>query len=457
MTFREADIPLLVERFLKTGAGRGAEPVLCRLHSWMEAKRLTIFALDPPTLDLFLKNPFRKTVTTRTATLARRGLIAYLNWLYQQGYTEYGVRGSMALRHRPLTSEALAFLDALAPTHRRRTCDVYRICVRHFCTWLYDSRLSLKRLRRSHMEQWLLGIHDRKLHPSTQTHELIRVRVYLRWLAEHRHINVDPDDLIRSSDLPKLPSYLPRPLPPAVDRELQQRLATTHDRRWWGLLLMRHTGLRIGELLALEFDCVRQDPQGYSLLKVPLGKLNSERLVPLTEQALKLIERLQTQRPLPHTHLLERRPGQPQRYQVMSAALREASEGLDGNGPITSHRLRHTYATTLMAGGMGIVGIMKLLGHRDFRMTLRYTAITQKVLGREYRSALKHLETKYGADLTPHVTDDEDALTAVTDALKWMQHREWSSDVNPRLVRSLTRRLCRIQADLRTLKNNGGE
>ena len=122
MTSREADVPRLVKRFLKTGAARGAEPVLRRLHSWMEAKHLTIYALDPPTLDRFLKIPFRKTITPRTATLARRGLIAYLNWLYQHGYTEYDVRG-MALRHCPLTAEAIAFLDALAPTHRRSTCD----------------------------------------------------------------------------------------------------------------------------------------------------------------------------------------------------------------------------------------------------------------------------------------------------------------------------------------------
>jgi site-specific recombinase XerD len=38
-------------------------------------------------------------------------------------------------------------------------------------------------------------------------------------------------------------------------------------------------------------------------------------------------------------------------------------------------RLRHTFASSLMNGGMSLLGIMKLLGHRDQRMTLRYTAI----------------------------------------------------------------------------------
>jgi len=39
--------------------------------------------------------------------------------------------------------------------------------------------------------------------------------------------------------------------------------------------------------------------------------------------------------------------------------------------PLTTHRLRHTFATSLMNGGMSLVGIMKLLDHRDYRMTLR--------------------------------------------------------------------------------------
>ena len=36
----------------------------------------------------------------------------------------------------------------------------------------------------------------------------------------------------------------------------------------------------------------------------------------------------------------------------------------------------HTYATELLAAGMSLPGVMRLLGHHDFRMTLRYTAIT---------------------------------------------------------------------------------
>src|SRR5207237_4466404 len=86
---------------------------------------------------------------------------------------------------------------------------------------------------------------------------------------------------------------LPRPLTAAADRELQRRLAAADEPGAWALLLMRRTGLRIGELRSLEYHCIRADEQ-HPLLKVPLGKLNSERLVPLAPDTVELIRRLQS-------------------------------------------------------------------------------------------------------------------------------------------------------------------
>ncbi|NCQ22368.1 MAG: tyrosine-type recombinase/integrase, partial [Sphingomonadales bacterium] len=45
-----------------------------------------------------------------------------------------------------------------------------------------------------------------------------------------------------------------------------------------------------------------------------------------------------------------------------------AGDLVDQEKPVTFHRLRHTYATTLMSAGVSIVAIMKLLGHRRIAM-----------------------------------------------------------------------------------------
>lgn len=62
------------------------------------------------------------------------------------------------------------------------------------------------------------------------------------------------------------------------------------------LLLQRACGLRIGELLDLEMDAVIDIPGSGSWLKVPLGKLDTERMVPIDTENLALIDQITTLR-----------------------------------------------------------------------------------------------------------------------------------------------------------------
>jgi integrase len=57
-----------------------------------------------------------------------------------------------------------------------------------------------------------------------------------------------------------------------------------------GLTLLRGTGIRLSELLDLELDCVWDSASHGSWLKVPLGKLATERTVPLDETTLAALD-----------------------------------------------------------------------------------------------------------------------------------------------------------------------
>jgi len=74
--------------------------------------------------------------------------------------------------------------------------------------------------------------------------------------------------------------YLPRPLTADQDRLIQQELLRRDDRNSNAFLLLRHTGMRIGECADLSFDCLRLVNHGWAI-HVPLGKLKTERLVPV--------------------------------------------------------------------------------------------------------------------------------------------------------------------------------
>jgi integrase len=215
---------------------------------------------------------------------------------------------------------------------------------------------------------------------------------------------------------------------------------------------MRCTGLRVGELMSLEQNCIRIDYQENKFLKVPLGKLNNERLVPLDEKTVGLIEKLQCKGSRHRTWLLEKHHGKKTQYHDYRRVLNEACQDLEIDGKMTTHRLRHSYATALLNGGMSLVGVMNLLGHRDYRMTLRYTAITQETVGKEYFEALLQIEKKYSVDLSLSKSSSEtDPIKLLSDVARLIQNHSANNNSKIQAARSLIKRIQRIQTALKML------
>ena len=103
--------------------------------------------------------------------------------------------------------------------------------------------------------------------------------------------------LVFPRDAPKLPYPLPRYLPPDAERALLRALEDSPNRlRADALPLMRATGMRIGELVDLELDCVHEVPRSGAWLKIPLGKLLTERMVPIDEETTGLVDQIVTHR-----------------------------------------------------------------------------------------------------------------------------------------------------------------
>lgn len=348
------------------------------------------------------------------------------------------------MKHRdsgkiPLPALAAQFLKALAATHKPNTCDVYRLRVHRFHQWLSDNQVALSELHRRHMVKWLVHLKSVGTQAMDRSIAAIVTRMYLRWLFEVGAIEIPPDQLIRRSDIPRVPNYLPRPLSPEQDQELQRRLAKSSSTFHRGLLLMRKTGVRVGELRDLEYDCLRIDFMDRNFLKVPLGKLDNERLVPLDDSAVKLLRDLQQQGRTPRPWLLESVQGKKTRSMLFQRALRDIATDLDPLHKVTPHRLRHTYATELMNAGMSLWGIMKLLGHRSVRMTLRYAEITQETVGKEYSQALTQVERNYQMKLDTPSMDGFDPARALNDVIRWLEKYPAREHPVHLLIRRLTR------------------
>ena len=167
--------------------------------------------------------------------------------------------------------------------------------------------------RRAHIEPWLAFLAEAchldgtPMSAGHQRGQILTVRQFLADILEWGWPAAPARTLIFARDIPPLQHPLPRYLPPDADRRLAAALEELSGRgpaelarlHADALLLIRATGLRIGEVRDLELDCVHQIPGHGAWLKVPLGKLATERMVPLDEETLAVLDRIAARRTRP--------------------------------------------------------------------------------------------------------------------------------------------------------------
>jgi integrase len=222
--------------------------------------------------------------------------------------------------------------------------------------------------------------------------------------------------LVFAADVPKLDQPLPRALPPDIDQAIMNAIAGLDDTfARTGLTVIRGAGLRVGELPDLEIGSIIDYGPAGTWLRVPLGKLATERTVPLDATTLAVLDQWARQRgshrPLPHprtgalTDFLftahGRRLGATRlRNGLLAAAQAAGLRGPDGSVQvITCHQLRHTWATSLANAGMSLQALMALLGHVTPQMTIRYATLASPTLRAAYDEAMGKMRRQF--TLTP--------------------------------------------------------
>lgn len=325
--------------------------------------------------------------------------------------------------HAGIRDTLLAYLDARAAVLRPKSIDKLTSALAVFGEFLgreFPDVGSICELERRHLEAFLAwtstrpcrGNHgDRPVGPFVTAHAAIAVRGFLDDITEWGWPQAPARRLMFTSDIPKQPSMLPRALTPDVDQALMTAIVELPDLfARVGLTILRGTGLRTGELIDLELDAIVDYGPAGSWLRVPLGKLNTERMVPLDAVTLVAFDdwfsQRRHQRALPHPrddrptdfvfveagrHLTAGRLQQGLRDAIRQAGL----VGPDGKPMrIVAHQLRHTYATSLVNAGMSLQALMNLLGHSSPEMTMRYAQLASPTLRAAYNQAIGKLRRR---------------------------------------------------------------
>ncbi|MBV6520722.1 MAG: Tyrosine recombinase XerC [Gemmatimonadaceae bacterium] len=269
------------------------------------------------------------------------------------------------------------FNDFLASYHGTEAwawSDIDRLALRSFLGYLTRARLGKRSASRA----------------------LSAVRSLFRFLHREGVVSANPARAVSSPKLDRhLPSYLGR-------RQVEQLFASAESRAWEGrfvdvrnlaiLELFYSTGMRLSELHGIDIrdlDLVSQQ------VKVR-GKGRKERILPIGDHAMLAIRNYDAARDrLAHTLsggtdrralFLGVRGKRLGRRAIQTVVTRHLAK-VDEDAGLSTHSLRHSFATHLLDAGADLRAVQELLGHASISTTQIYTHTSVERLKQVYRKS----------------------------------------------------------------------
>jgi len=270
-----------------------------------------------------------------------------------------------------------------------RTTDAYRRAFNPFAAYLAGKGISsLARVTPETIFAYQDYLHHeykparkRVLSLGYQANLLKVLKGIFRYLVKEGKILSDP---AAGLSMPKLPRRIPKDV--LTKREVRKLLAAPETATARGFRvraafeILYSTGMRNRELRTLTLNDVHLDSRE---IIIRLGKGGKERIVPLTRKAAQVVERYITQH---RAHLL--RGGTRDRGRLILSdrgtpidkgwiwrKIKQYAKACRFKKNVTTHTMRHTFATHLLKNGVSIRIIQELLGHESLTSTQIYTKV----------------------------------------------------------------------------------
>ena len=211
---------------------------------------------------------------------------------------------------------------------------------------------------------WLVTV--QRAAPATINRHLAAIRAYAK-------CNGQPLDIKGVTEQQQAPKWLDRREASALLREMERKVLAaktvygkanaTWDRAV--IVLLLNTGLRISELCNLQQADIKLSERSGSIT-VQAGKGMKNRTIPLNKNAREVLQSIH----IPITI----------KARTIQRMVEEA--GRRANVEVTPHRLRHTFAKSLIDAGRPLTEVAALLGHSSLDTTRLYTIPGQQDLAK---------------------------------------------------------------------------
>ena len=230
-----------------------------------------------------------------------------------------------------------------------------------------------------HLITYLLHLRERQYAAATVARKTAATRSFFHYLVEQGVLATDPSAAVTS---PRVEKYVPRAITPEeVERLLAQPAKgagaeALRDRAM--LETLYSTGMRVGELVALDLACVELESERVRCL----GKGGRERLVPLKPSAARAVRdylhrgRGRLARSADAQAVFLNHRGQRLTRQgfwlILKGYARDA-----GIYDITPHTLRHSFAAHELHNGVELRSVQQMLGHVSIATTQIYQQLAE--------------------------------------------------------------------------------
>lgn len=257
----------------------------------------------------------------------------------------------------------------------------YMADLEKFARWFQKSNGETMRLR----DVTPIDVRDYKAHlqtvkkfkPATINRRLAALRSYFSWAIDEGIISEDP---VRVRNVEE-PQTAPRSISEREYHRLLRVVQKGRSKRDVAIIqMLRHSGLRVGELCALDLDDIKISERKGRVI-VRSGKGCRYREVPLNLDSRRVLqEYLSDGRPEVDDHHIfigQRKNGLTE--VAIQDIVRKYAELARLEG-VTPHVLRHTFAKSLIDKGVDLVTVQQLMGHQRIDSTARYTKPSKRDL-----------------------------------------------------------------------------
>jgi integrase/recombinase XerD len=268
------------------------------------------------------------------------------------------------------------------------TLDAYTRDVGKLLTWLgegHESEKPLAAVTLADLQSFAAGLHDIGVCPRSQCRILSGVRSLFHFMLIDGYIEQDPTELLEN---PVVGEHLPEFLTPQEVDILEDSidLSVPEGHRNRAIIeVLFSCGLRVSELVTLKFSQLFAKERYLRIM----GKGSKERLVPISERALREIDNYLVWRdtlaikPGEQDYVfLNRRGAHLTRTMILIMIKRQAQQA-GMTKTISPHTLRHSFATAMLEGGADLRVIQALLGHETIGTTEIYMHISMQTLRQE--------------------------------------------------------------------------